>query len=135
LTTAARGRIKLTLTCPQCGKKFYRYPSQIEGRERVFCGRLCLGIWHSKNAHSELLGNWKGGKWAVHRKAALERDTYRCVICGFDLIVDVHHITPRASGGADHYANLITLCPNHHKLADMRIINVEHLRRTEEITI
>jgi len=135
LITTARGKNKVTLICPQCGKRFCRWPAQIKDRDQVFCGRKCLGIWHSANAHANLLGNWKGGKWGVHKRAALERDNNRCVICGFDLIVDVHHITPKANEGADHYTNLITLCPNHHKLADMQIINVEHLRRTEELSI
>lgn len=135
LIALARGRNKLTLTCPQCGKKFYRYPSQIKGREMVFCGRICLGDWHSENGRRLNIANWRGGRLALHRRAVLERDANRCVICGFDLVVDVHHITPKANGGADHYTNLITLCPNHHKLAHMQIIDLEHLRRMEEISI
>lgn len=59
------------------------------------------------------------------------RDNYRCVICGFDFHVHVHHITPLASGGTNAFDNLITLCPNHHAMADQRVISVEHLRNTQ----
>ena len=41
----------------------------------------------------------------------------------------IHHITPVAEGGTDTEDNLILLCPNHHKQADLGIIDRETLRK------
>jgi 5-methylcytosine-specific restriction endonuclease McrA len=40
----------------------------------------------------------------------------RCLICGFDKIVDIHHLVERSKGGSNELSNLIMLCPNHHKM-------------------
>jgi hypothetical protein len=39
-----------------------------------------------------------------------------CIICGFDKIVEFHHIIPNANGGQTSLANIAVLCPNHHKM-------------------
>ena len=52
-------------------------------------------------------------EWEVTRSGVLRRDGYRCVECGADLARDgahVHHVLPRAAGGIDEPANLISLC-------------------------
>lgn len=41
---------------------------------------------------------------------------------------ELHHIVPISEGGANDDSNLILLCPNHHKQADMGIISKEDLR-------
>lgn len=45
------------------------------------------------------------------------RITAKCIICGFDKIVDLHHLD------RDHKnndpSNLAGLCPNHHKMSHM----------------
>lgn len=52
------------------------------------------------------------------RRAILERDRYRCVVCGYHdrsgrtLVAD--HITPHAEGGDDSEENGQTLCTEHH---------------------
>ena len=49
----------------------------------------------------------------------LDLETYRkitskCAICGFDKVVDLHHLDEnKKNNGRD---NLIGLCPNHHKM-------------------
>lgn len=66
--------------------------------------------------------------WNVIKEIILERDEYRCRICGrtpilqeirngaqkirFD--VEVHHIIPRIAGGTNSSRNLITLCKSCH---------------------
>lgn len=44
------------------------------------------------------------------RQCALERDGYRCQICGTTKRLTVHHIVPRSHGGGHELDNLITLC-------------------------
>ena len=41
----------------------------------------------------------------------------KCLICGFNKIIDVHHLVAKSRGGSHELSNLIVLCPNHHKMA------------------
>jgi 5-methylcytosine-specific restriction endonuclease McrA len=50
--------------------------------------------------------------WKALRHACLERDGWRCVMCGQPAIV-ADHILSRRSGGADTLANLRSLCRLH----------------------
>jgi ATP-dependent DNA helicase RecQ len=52
-------------------------------------------------------------EWDEIRRQVLRRDGHRCVDCSADLKVDgahVHHLLPRAAGGSDEPANLVSLC-------------------------
>ena len=53
------------------------------------------------------------------RRAVLHRDGTRCAVegCRCRLWLDVHHLRSRATGGTHDEANLVTLCPLHHRLA------------------
>lgn len=44
------------------------------------------------------------------RKFVLERDNHRCLKCGNEDGLEVHHIKERSDGGLDEENNLITLC-------------------------
>jgi ATP-dependent DNA helicase RecQ len=55
--------------------------------------------------------------WHSVRAVVLARDARRCQECGdlcADGEADVHHLVPRAAGGPDEPANLITLCDGCH---------------------
>src|SRR5260221_14667759 len=54
--------------------------------------------------------------WPAARRAALERDKYRCAKCGADnpSELDVHHRMPRSIQVDHSAANLITLCDGCH---------------------
>lgn len=54
----------------------------------------------------------------------------KCMVCSFDEIVEVHHIKPRYLGGGDELENLALLCPNHHAMADRRMIQIKRKIRT-----
>ena len=43
-----------------------------------------------------------------------KRVTEKCAICGFDKIVDIHHIDKNKKNNDSK--NLVGLCPNHHRL-------------------
>lgn len=55
--------------------------------------------------------------WREIRAIVLARDNGRCKECG-ELCAqgeaDIHHLVPRAAGGMDEPANLITLCDGCH---------------------
>ena len=40
--------------------------------------------------------------------------TERCLICGFDKVVDLHHVDENSKNNSQN--NLIGICPNHHKM-------------------
>src|SRR5688572_25696190 len=56
-------------------------------------------------------------QWRAVRAVALARDSHTCKACGEASSqgeTDVHHLVPRAAGGVDAPANLITLCDGCH---------------------
>ena len=82
------------------------------------------------------------------RVSGIAQDIYtaygaRCAICGWqatpELLThkgrthfahgnEIHHIIPVSEGGTEAPDNLILLCPNHHKQADLGIITAEQLK-------
>ncbi len=48
------------------------------------------------------------------RQYVLERDSYRCVLCGDPEDLEIHHIVWRFRGGSDRPKNLVTLCKGCH---------------------
>ena len=48
-------------------------------------------------------------EWKALRKACLERDHFKCVLCGSPGFI-ADHIASRRSGGLDHLSNLRSLC-------------------------
>ena len=111
--------------CKQCGEAFFTYPSQ----SKLFCSKLCLGDWLSKNRRGENHPCWQGGltpevlkrvnseAWRTLRKEIYKRDNYTCQICGNKNIrLNAHHIVPFQYSLCDKSLNLITLCqPCHGK--------------------
>src|SRR5216117_2581272 len=56
-------------------------------------------------------------QWRAVRAVVLARDSHVCRACGESCSqgeADVHHLIPRAAGGVDEPANLITLCDGCH---------------------
>jgi ATP-dependent DNA helicase RecQ len=59
------------------------------------------------------------------RRKVLERDSWRCQLCGSMQDLHVHHQTFRSHGGADCIDNLVTLCSGchfklHNNIASLR---------------
>ena len=50
-----------------------------------------------------------------------------CQVCGYEDIVEIHHMIPRKSGGSSGIDNLRILCPNHHAMFHYGLINVDKL--------
>jgi len=63
--------------------------------------------------------------WALSLKRIFGN---KCMICGWkEASCEAHHIIPRSKGGVNSVYNGVVLCPNHHKLADIKKISVEDL--------
>lgn len=54
--------------------------------------------------------------WKELREKALERDGHRCVLCGSDQNLQVHHVFPRKfhKDLQEDLDNLVVLCNRHH---------------------
>lgn len=140
---------KTELECAVCEKSFERYPSNITG-EVSLCSETCRGEWLSEAFSGEGHPNWKGGGngaygqgWNAVREKALERDDYRCKLCGAtksDLgrNPDVHHIAPvrifddleRLDVEDAHFLdNVISLCISCHRKAEFGKVEPAMLRQ------
>lgn len=139
---------KVELTCANCEATFERYPSETGG-EVSLCSNSCRYEWLSKAFAGEGHPNWEGGRngnygsgWTRVREKALERDGYRCIVCGttseeLGRNPDVHHIVP-ARRFAEHETlarvdahtldNLVSLCPSCHRKAEFGNIAASRLR-------
>lgn len=51
----------------------------------------------------------------------------KCEVCGYALLVDVHHLKHRSEGGEDETINLSVLCPNHHREIHIGILTKEDI--------
>jgi hypothetical protein len=49
-------------------------------------------------------------QYAALRRQVLERDGWRCQVCGSSAKLQVHHLRRRSKLGGDENENLITLC-------------------------
>jgi hypothetical protein len=56
--------------------------------------------------------------------------TAKCVICGFDKVVDLHHIDHNTKNNSEN--NLVGLCPNHHKMIHRFEYRKEILEKLKE---
>ena len=63
-------------------------------------------------------------QWERRRRAALDRDAYRCT-CSRAGRLEVHHLRPVSQGGGDDLANLVTLCRRCHVSQHERPISPE----------
>lgn len=57
-----------------------------------------------------------------NRKIQREKHRYlrfkdnKCLLCGKNNDLEVHHIIPQSRGGTDDWNNVVTLCDEHHKM-------------------
>lgn len=58
------------------------------------------------------------------KRALIVRYGHRCIICGYDKIIEAHHIIPQECGGKTTIDNGVLLCPNHHAEAHAGILDL-----------
>jgi len=51
----------------------------------------------------------------------------KCQICGFDDVIEIHHVVSPKKGGDENFDNLVILCPNHHALLHAGLLKINHL--------
>lgn len=88
------------------------------GKDFIFKGRVKTKAYESAKFCSRSCANNRQSWWndnATHyRTIAFQHHEEKCVVCGFDKIVAVHHIDENRQNNDP--SNLIPLCPNHHEM-------------------
>jgi hypothetical protein len=102
--------ITLEKTCPHCNIQF-----KTSRTSKIFCSEVCCKS-HERISRTPKL-------WPIISEYCLERDNYKCSVCGCTDSLVVHHIVPLVMGGNHEYINLITLCEKCHRQKHMEIIN------------
>lgn len=132
---ARKWREEHTLACANCGRIM-----QIKGKG--LCATCYNMEWRktdkaksiikrnneARNGRRKRNGKniWGSNLW--HALAELP-----CEICGWqEASRDIHHIYPRSAGGKSIAENMVTLCPNHHRLVHEGIISTAQI---EEIVL
>lgn len=106
---------KVEAECEYCGKTFHKHPSKVGRGDRVFCSRKCSGLHKRRNPRENGRDIRRTAAWYDVREQALERDSGRCRVCGFDQDLHVHHRKPISDGGDPlSLDNLLTLCKTCH---------------------
>lgn len=108
------GKFKLfNVECDSCEKEF-----QVKKREFLFdkngvyhCSRSCA---NSKGGDALSKKNGSTGRRFYRERAFKIYGTKSCLICGFDKVVEVHHIDHNHDNNVK--GNIVILCPNHHMM-------------------
>ncbi len=97
---------EITKICCCCGNEFTffgRIKTKTVAKKR-FCSRSCA------NNRKE----WWDGNLTKYRTIAFRFWEKKCVVCGFDKIVAVHHLDENNKN--NNPQNLVPLCINHHEM-------------------
>jgi len=90
------------LICKRCNREL---PLHSKG--------LCAGCYNTV-FHLESSKNHNYRKYHSIDPELYHKLTRQCLICGFDKVVDLHHLDKNHKNNSEN--NLIGLCPNHHKM-------------------
>lgn len=118
-----------SLSCAATGNNRFRQANQKFEHLCEHCGsgfNSMISTAKYCSTHCKQKGTYR----KRHRGESIPSFLYKlpCAICGWsDTVRDVHHIVALANGGADAVTNLITLCPNHHRMADRNLISQDKL--------
>ena len=67
------------------------------------------------------------------KRALIERFGHKCMVCGYQTIVEAHHILPLHDGGKTSIDNGVLLCPNHHAEAHAGLFDLIALSKSGEL--
>lgn len=105
-----RKAIIYNLTCHGCNQPF-----QAKYKEAKYCSQKCKLVVYRRLQKSEQASIATFQRIIGHLP---------CEICGWNECKgDLHHITPVSKGGKTTLENLISLCPNHHRMAHKNLIS------------
>ena len=89
--------------CSNCEKPIRRRPSRLREYDRFYCSRKCKHESQRKSPEER--------SYSRIRADLVKALGSKCSVCGYDKIVEIHHINGRDNNDLD---NLMALCPNCH---------------------
>jgi predicted restriction endonuclease len=129
----------MTKLCAFCGKPI---PPDRTSPNVKYCSTACARKADSQKRREYIIrrnSNLSKIRWSIYTAY-----NQQCALCGWKVGNtlwdnrsryiesggnEIHHIVPAREGGKETFDNLILLCPNHHKQADLGYISREELRR------
>ena len=101
------------VTCSVCKKLF-----SVNVREKLFdpnvtfhCSKSCA---NTKGGNALSIKNGSTGRSSYRARAFKMYGSKSCLICGFDKVVEIHHIDHDHDN--NKWGNIVILCPNHHMM-------------------
>ena len=146
----------ITKNCEECNKEFQCDTRESNRGNGKLCSLTCVAIrsnkvrktyqhkctvckreYTSKAIHTKYCSSaCKSKSYRLKKKANnnygsllnKEISKYPCEICKWNLTSrDVHHIIPVSKNGKDEINNLISLCPNHHRMVHRNFFSKDYL--------
>lgn len=107
--------------CPVCSKVFE--VSEGNPKAKITCSYGCSNTYfaHSRN---------KPERYTNYRTICFKNWVKECILCGFDKVVEVHHLDHNHKN--NDKLNLIPICPNHHQMLHTSKWGVETKREIIE---
>lgn len=100
----------IEIICPVCGKQFTTKDGGSDAK--VTCSHACANTYfRSGNNNGNYIDGTNGAR--SYRTICFEYHEKKCIICGEDKIVAVHHMDHDHNNESPD--NLIPLCPTHHQ--------------------
>jgi len=113
--TAKRVWSEIEKSCPVCEKTFVTLKGH--KNEKRVCSHSCSNTYfRSRENNPNYKNGFNGDK--DYRIICFSHHEKKCCICGFDYIVEVHHLDCDNTNNDPN--NLIPLCSNHHRMYHSR---------------
>ena len=90
------------ITCKRCGRQ---KPNQAMG----YCAGCYNYVFHLERTKAGQCKKLHNIEYNLYKKI-----TEKCLICGFDKVVDLHHLDKDHKNNSEN--NMVGLCPNHHAM-------------------
>ena len=100
------------VVCNCCENNFIvkERKKQFPLKEKYYCSRSCANSVGGKSKAEK----YHTDDIASYRTIALRYHEPKCIVCGFDKIIEVHHVDENHKNNDPK--NLVCLCPNHHQM-------------------
>lgn len=101
--------------CPVCNSEFEALLGN--KREKHVCSRSCANSFFRSGKNHPNYGKITKND-SIYRSICFDHHKRECLVCGFNLIVEVHHVDHNKQNNEPK--NLVPLCPNHHRMVHSR---------------